>query len=238
MNPTFATFTGKLVSLTDPVLEDIDLRDVVQGLAANNRFNGQSWRSWSVAGHSVLVTALAPHPEVKRYAAIHDAHEYATGDITTPMKAYLRDRFGDDVLKEIEDRFDTLIAAKMGLQYPWPVGVKEAVKEADLKALAIEKYLLLPPSDEWFMDPGEVPADAPFDIVVEMADQPALARRSLFQLFRDVLANKPLEEYGQDSKVIPYSMVEQYRAETARIAAQEMELEASLEAAPELRMGM
>jgi hypothetical protein len=68
----------------------VDIRDVAQSLAQTNRFTGHCHRPYSVAEHSLLVASLAQREgksALIQYACLmHDGHEAATGDMSSPGK--------------------------------------------------------------------------------------------------------------------------------------------------------
>lgn len=81
--------SGVLVDLSSPKMEDIDIEDIAWSLAGILRFNGHLSTHISVARHSLEVSRLVP-AELQLAALLHDAHEAYVGDVTRPVKRYLK----------------------------------------------------------------------------------------------------------------------------------------------------
>ena len=79
------TYLGKQYSLTTPVADDIDPRDIAHSLAHLCRFNGHTKTFYSVAQHSCLVADLVP-PEHRLSALLHNAAEAYIGHMIEPLK--------------------------------------------------------------------------------------------------------------------------------------------------------
>jgi hypothetical protein len=79
-----------------PKARPILLRDVAHQLALINRFAGATWRPYSVAEHSLLVSEIAQRKGeslvVQLAALLHDAHEAYTTDLIGPVKAAINER--------------------------------------------------------------------------------------------------------------------------------------------------
>jgi HD domain len=144
------TFSGRRFDLFDPDPESVYLPDIAHALSIDNRFAGHTSKSYSVAEHSLwvwkLVSLWAPDDYLLQlYALLHDAHEYATGDITGPMKAMIRAlvrglaRHDADPVGEVEDRVQTAICAALGI--PVATEAQEAIiKTADAIMLVTEAH--------------------------------------------------------------------------------------------------
>jgi hypothetical protein len=100
------TFTGKQFFPLEPDIELIDLMDIAHALSLQCRFAGHCRHFYSVGQHSLIVASLAP-PEYILEALLHDAAEAYLGDISRPVKAFMRDyRFAEFRLRlAIEERF-------------------------------------------------------------------------------------------------------------------------------------
>lgn len=166
--PWIQTFTGRAVDLVDPRSDQMHLLDISIALGRLPRFNGhtEGARVFSVACHSLLVADLLPRdstPRLRLIALLHDAHEFATGDISSPMKTALR-AFGGpfDSLLIIQQRLQSCIHLAAGLG---EIGEDEAdaVKQADLLALALEARDLMPEPHPrpWGVPFPPIPGDAP-----------------------------------------------------------------------------
>lgn len=131
--PAISTRSGRRLYLHNPSPAQIHINDIAHGLAHQCRFNGQTNKFYSVAQHSVIVASILP-PELKLAGLLHDAAEAYLGDIVQPLKELLPD-FGS-----IEARFADVIGQrfKVDLQH------NDAVKKADLIALATERRDLMP----------------------------------------------------------------------------------------------
>lgn len=138
-------------------------------LSQINRFNGHTFRPYSVAEHSLLVTAIA----VKNYAddldgqqitelalacLMHDAHEAFIGDMASPLKGILGEPW-----YELEGRVERAVRTHFGVlnaSDDW----REQVKRCDLIALATERAFFMPhAAGEWPVLQG-VKADPDFNL--------------------------------------------------------------------------
>jgi len=138
--------SGRRLNLIEPSPLDIEITDIALGLARNTRWNGQTEgdHAWSVAQHSVVVVEvvrrlLAPRrdTELELAALLHDASEYVTHDLITPLKAVV-----GNVFKEVEDRLMVAVHLRFGLPARLDVDRKALVKRADLIAGATEAVQL------------------------------------------------------------------------------------------------
>ena len=147
-DPFVQTYSGDLLSLTDPDPRAIELSCISMALARQCRFNGHTVKDYSVAEHSVnveaYVAARTNDRDLRRAALLHDAAEAYIGDITSPVKTVL----GPSV-RELEDRI--LLAIAQRFDIPFAAFSHSLVKEADLRLLAAEANQLLPtgPAEEW-----------------------------------------------------------------------------------------
>jgi 5'-deoxynucleotidase YfbR-like HD superfamily hydrolase len=120
---------------------DIEIGDIAHGLARVSRWNGQTKGKYpfSVAEHSVLVEKLvqsiAPDLDQKWQLAslLHDAPEYVIGDMITPFKGVLGDRY-----KDIEARLEAAVHIRFGLPAALPDYVEKTIKRADRMAAWLE----------------------------------------------------------------------------------------------------
>lgn len=137
------TAGGHEFDLAYPRHQLVSLADVSHALAQINRFTGHARRPYSVAEHSLLVldivqTLMAPACVHLRLAALlHDAHEAYVGDVSTPAKSMLPHEW-----PILEHRMERTVRSAWGLHtaaHEW----RDAVKQADLIALATEREQLL-----------------------------------------------------------------------------------------------
>ena len=139
----FQTYTGKQLWVLDPRPEDICIEDVAHSLSMLCRFNGHCQEFYSVAQHSVFVSqVMLPGEygnwipaEARLEALLHDAAEAYVGDMIRPLKLSLGPEF-----KRAEER--VAAAARVALMprmHEPPPNLVEAIKHADMVALATEK---------------------------------------------------------------------------------------------------
>lgn len=137
--------SGRRLNLLEPSPLDVEISDVALGLARNTRWNGQTLgdHAWSVAQHSVFVVDIMrgfrPRPPQWLLLAglLHDASEFVTHDLITPLKAVV-----GDVFKEVEDRLTCAIHTRFGLPARLTPEDKALIKKADLIAGATEAVQL------------------------------------------------------------------------------------------------
>lgn len=125
------THSGLSVDLINPHPSQISLEDIAHALSHVCRFAGHTATFYSVAQHSRLVSQLVP----TLGALLHDAAEAYIGDVTRPLKPFLRD------YDDLERRFQFAIAARFGI--PLASLYSPDVKRADLTLLWTEKRDLL-----------------------------------------------------------------------------------------------
>jgi len=137
--------SGRRLNLIDPSPLDIEIEDIALGLARNTRWNGQTKgeHGWSVAQHSDLVVdivrRLQPRAdaEVLMAAKLHDASEYVTHDLITPLKSVV-----GNVFKEVEARLMQAVRLRFGLPPELKIKTQRLIKSADIIAAATEAVQL------------------------------------------------------------------------------------------------
>ena len=137
--------SGRRLNLIEPSPLDIEIEDIALGLARNTRWNGQTHgpHGWSVAQHSDLVTEivrrLKPRAGARLLMAakLHDASEYVTHDLITPLTAVV-----GDVFKEVEQRLTRAIYLRFGLAPVLAPADRALIKKADRMAAATEAVQL------------------------------------------------------------------------------------------------
>jgi hypothetical protein len=145
------SYRGNAVSLVSPDPREIEIEDIAYGLSHIRRFSGATKWPWSVAQHSLLVCQIAkeasPTDHVAHlWALLHDAHEYATGDITSPMQRaveLLLPTGWPNPIKAIQSALDQAIAHRFDIDWNDVQAVKDLVRRADMIALATEKAQLM-----------------------------------------------------------------------------------------------
>jgi len=137
--------SGRRLNLLDPSPLDIEIEDIALGLSRNTRWNGQTTgpHGWSVAEHSDLVVHIVKRLNPRASAALlmasklHDASEYVTHDLITPLKAVV-----GEVFKEVETRLQRAIHVRFGIPADLSREHKTIIKRADRTAAATEAVQL------------------------------------------------------------------------------------------------
>lgn len=126
------TVSGRKLNILKPNIEDIDIDDIGTSLSNISRFTGHTVKPSSVAAHSILVSLLAKENGeslmVQFAGLMHDAPEFALGDVNSPLKTLLPD------YRKIEERWTKAI----GLKYNIPLSEFKKVKPYDHEALILE----------------------------------------------------------------------------------------------------
>ncbi len=147
-SPVIQLRSGKRFSLLNPTPEDIEIEDIAHSLAHLCRFTGHSSGFYSVADHSLLVSAIVP-PDIALAGLLHDAAEAYLGDISTPVKQVL----DSPAFLAAEDLIQCTIAEKFGFVYPFG----PEIKHADRIALATERRDLMGGGGDWGLpDPVDI----------------------------------------------------------------------------------
>lgn len=159
------TRSGRAVDLLDTKPEQIYAEDLAVQLARIPRWNGATIgrpdEVYPVAMHSVLVSMLLPadaSPALKLVALLHDAHEAYTGDMPSPVKWAIRhvlrrNGCAVDPFRYISDMVQDAVLRAVGFEHvlcAW----HDAIKTADMLALALEdRYLMAPHPRLWIDSP-------------------------------------------------------------------------------------
>lgn len=141
VEPWIETVSGKKFHFLNPTDDEIDIEDIAYALANQCRFNGHCDRFYSVAEHSVFVSALLPK-ELQLEGLLHDSAEAYLSDIPTPIKQFLPQ------FKEMEAVVMAAIIRKFGLK--GDIASNHQIKQADLQQLKTEAETMLPSKGaEW-----------------------------------------------------------------------------------------
>lgn len=178
------TAGGRAIELVGQPVGTIDLMgDVADALARLPRFCGQvASGPYSVAQHCVLgARAILEEPgpvipgriHLARAFLLHDAHEFVTGDIITPVADALAHRVGQYLtgllpnagrlswqrcgeqavraaIGGMKGDVDAAIHAAAGMEWPLEPEIAARVREWDLRMLATERrQLLVKPPKPW-----------------------------------------------------------------------------------------
>lgn len=139
------TYTGIRFHLDNP---EFSHEDIAHTLANNCRYNGHCKHFYSVAEHSLLVSALVYHLGGNKQQCLegllHDGTEAYLSDVPSPFKQLLPDW----------SKLDKALDAKLRVWANLPADKTGLVKDADWIALFIEAYHLLPGKGEGWIDPN------------------------------------------------------------------------------------
>lgn len=166
--------------------------DIAHALSMIGRYNGHAREFYSVAEHSLLVSALVYHMggTVQNCldGLLHDATEAYLSDVPAPFKQFLPDWRGID--KELEFKFR--IWADL------PETKAEIIKEADWIALFIEAYWLLPDKGECFVGPPDLQkrALAIADNCPLLLAPPGNLRETFLSVWKDLKAGTGYDHQG------------------------------------------
>lgn len=134
------TYSGRHFVFANPHPSMVTLIDVAHALSNINRFCGHTRYGYSVAQHCVMVSRYLENQgepvHVQLGGLLHDAHEAYFGDMSAPLKAYLK-------LGDVEERIQAVVADAFGLTLE--ALHDRRIKLADLTALAVEAQYLMPP---------------------------------------------------------------------------------------------
>lgn len=115
---------------------------IAHSLAQINRYTGHATRPYSVAEHSLLVAdilaAQGLDHHAQRAGLMHDAHECLSGDASSPAKWALGAAW-----LAFENPLALMVRKHYGLQSAH-TAYRQAIKHADLVALATERRDLMP----------------------------------------------------------------------------------------------
>ncbi len=157
------TRTGAHFELQHVAPLSISTLDIAHALANINRFTGHAMRPYSVAEHSLLVVEIMERdfgirqPGPLLAGLLHDAHAAYTGDMSTPMKDMI-DGASNGAWRREEQRIADAVLQRFNLLHTSHAHA-QAIKRADLMALATERRDLLPTTPEpWACLQGVEPA--------------------------------------------------------------------------------
>lgn len=148
-SPFILTYTGEIFKFKDVCPDTICIEDIAHSLSHLCRYTGHTNMFYSVAQHSLLVSEKMPNevgPEEKLGGLLHDAAEAYIGDMSTPLKFFLRDekdRLQEDfMLKQgswnepyghLQDYITRVIYEKYGIVNP-----SISIRSYDKAALVFE----------------------------------------------------------------------------------------------------
>ena len=127
--PVVQTYSGRFINVLDIQPGDVDVQDIAHSLSLQCRFNGHCERFYSVAQHCVLGARMLPLGRRLKFLK-HDAPEYLTTDIPSPLKPHI------EGFKSIETYVHGKIEEAFGLDAEATSDAE--VKEVDMRMLATE----------------------------------------------------------------------------------------------------
>jgi hypothetical protein len=161
-NTSIMTASRRYLDLLDPRPEDIDIGDIELGLG-EARFKRQTTIPISVADHSLrcgrIALALDQPLEVVLAMLLHDAAEYAFGDLPGPLKRFIFVEVGPGQMVPIEELELGLLRTIAHVLIPdpelsqrvWDLCAEKRgfVKQIDVLALRAEALLYMPGAEDW-----------------------------------------------------------------------------------------
>lgn len=166
------TNSGKRIDLLDPDPTAISLEDIARGLAFVPRFMGQTHSFYSVLTHSVNVASLVPK-EFRLAALLHDATEAYIGDLPTPLKDLLGEKY-----RVVERGLANAI--REALECPYSLSeLPKVVKDADRLMLITEHHLLQETPADWGWDREEIRLDKLPHVHVSQKDFIKMVREAM-----------------------------------------------------------
>lgn len=184
IGPTILMGDGSYFDYEAPETTTMTIEDYAWGLAANNRFCGQTWWDgrrclYNVCQHVVLLAEQMLRDGHTPRAAFgglgHESGEVPWGDLSGPAKPLVPD------YKAREKLADTAIRAHFGFAIDDP----DLVKAYDIRMLATEKRDLMPQGrgHQWKWTEGFEPFD--FAIVPWSADYATTRFLALYHYLRE-----------------------------------------------------
>lgn len=172
------TISGRRLFIEDPRPGEIVPFDVAYGLARVPRFNGTTdgLHCYSVAQHSVIGSYLVEEP-FQLHFLLHDAHEYVSMDVTSPIKRALGAAYA-----VFEGRLKHAVAERFDIEW---------TDEAAAECKRVDNLLLVAELDSqtpWGVTCGRLPAP-PSGIRID-----AMSGRDAFEAYADRLN----DVYGED----------------------------------------
>jgi 5'-deoxynucleotidase YfbR-like HD superfamily hydrolase len=140
--PGIETFTGKRVLIKNTKPKSINIYDIARGLAMTVRFNGQLDDFFCVGQHCInvknMLKSMGEPPPVQMYGLLHDAPEFALGDLVRPVKIMLPS------FKKLETGVMKAVLKALGLRKQLALTKEQlkSVKFADNYQVIIERLAL------------------------------------------------------------------------------------------------
>lgn len=180
IGPTILLASGNYFDYEAPDQSFFTIEDIAHGLAMTCRFAGQCCRHYSVAQHSVHVSHIVS-PEHAYQGLMHDAPEFAVGDMAKPLKVLLPE------YSVIEKRVEAAVFKRFVVPTPLPA----SIKEADIRMLATEQRQLMHNRDDWDYTRGRAPLDL---IIPEWT--PEVAKAAFLARYAELAPAIPINDRG------------------------------------------
>lgn len=134
-DPWIQSRDGRCIDLIAPDLTELTIEEVAHSLSRICRFTGHTRGRipYNVAQHSCLVAKNLPQ-ELQYDGLMHDSHESALGDVSSPVKWALERWGGGKAWKKLDDSMANAFAQRWSFSLGIPL-----VREADLRALITER---------------------------------------------------------------------------------------------------
>lgn len=149
--PWMPTASGIAFDLRNPTPAMVNFGDIATALAQIARYSGNTPAGpYSVAQHCVAgCDYLLPKAgkEAALYFLLHDAHETAVGDMTSPTRRELDHLTGDALgraLDELKRKIDLAVWSAAGLPPPSET-IEDLIRAMDLAIAKVEIRLLVAP---------------------------------------------------------------------------------------------
>ncbi|QXQ07433.1 hypothetical protein KX816_05245 [Sphingosinicellaceae bacterium] len=166
VGPTIMLQSGEWFDILDPRGSTFTIEDIAHGLANTCRYAGQCKEFYSVAEHSLHVSATCTTAPFE--ALMHDAAEAFIGDVTRPLKQLLPE------YKAIEHDIEQAVFERFSL----PPILSPEVKQADLRVLAAEQAQIMAPStSDWAKTSNIYPATIRVEFMPPKAAKKAFLKR-------------------------------------------------------------
>jgi uncharacterized protein len=138
IGPTILLASGNYFDFEAPETSNYSIDDVAHALSLVCRFGGHCAWHYSVAQHSVHVSQVV-EMRFAFQALMHDAAEFAVGDMPKPLKTMLPD------YTTIEKRVEADVFRRFNVATPLP----PEIKIADYRMLATEQRQVMNNDHEW-----------------------------------------------------------------------------------------
>lgn len=169
IGPTILLASGNYFDFEAPETSTYTIDDVAHALSLICRFGGHCAWHYSVAQHSVYVSRVV-EPRFAYQALMHDAGEFAVGDMPKPLKTMLPD------YSTIEKRVEADVFRRFNVRLPMP----PEIKTADYRMLATEQRQVMGNKDSWSHK------SAPFENFKIEIWSPQYAKKAFLERFEEV----------------------------------------------------